>query len=115
MRAGKADRRLHLHRRIGPRAMYRTHHFFISSVATKTADCLLIIQSLNLHLIHIFVCNEGGLRASAAYLDSLVKTNFLSLRSRRTIPLEWASWTAETIWAKRLRACGSFSLRRVRT
>ena len=50
-----------------------------------------------------------------AYLDSLVKTNFLSLRSLRTMPLEWASCTAETICAKRCLACGSFSLRRVLT
>ena len=42
-----------------------------------------------------------------AYLSSSVKTNFLSLRSRRTIPLLCASWTAATICRKSGRAWGS--------
>lgn len=57
-------------------------------------------------------------RASAfflSYLDSLVKTNFLSLRSLSTMPLECASCTADTICVKRCLACGSLSLRLILT
>ena len=42
-----------------------------------------------------------------AYLSSSVKTNFLSFKSRRTIPFECASWTAATICRKSGRAWGS--------
>ena len=64
---------------------------------------------------HFFQSNYRTDKKKEAYLDSSVKTNFLNLRSLRTIPLVWASWTAQTICLNRCLALGSRSLRLVLT
>jgi hypothetical protein len=51
----------------------------------------------------------------SSHLDSSVKTNFLSLRSLRTMPLRWTSCTAATTCLKSWRATPSRSRRRDRT
>ena len=56
---------------------------------------------------HKITSGKSQCKCVGAYLSSSVKTNFLSLRSLNTIPLECASWTAATICRKSGRAWGS--------
>ena len=119
---------------------YNTPHYTIQSIFTnKAVGCetrgetgysklsydrrLGIIVRRQIHILsvgcknrfHFFQSNYRTDKKKEAYLDSSVKTNFLNLRSLRTIPLVWASCTAQTICLNRCLALGSRSLRLVRT